>query len=55
MNLYLRKVVHPQAHENYRVILKRDGDEFEIGSIGIQFGAAWAWGMGGAASLNFHL
>ena len=37
MNLYLRKVVHPQAHDNYRVVLKRDGDEFEIGSIGVQF------------------
>jgi hypothetical protein len=45
MNLYLRKVVHPQAHENYRVILKLNGDEFEIGSIGIQDGAAWAWGI----------
>jgi hypothetical protein len=33
MNLYLRKVVHPQAHDNYRVVLNR---EFEIGSIGIQ-------------------
>ena len=45
MNLYLRKVVHPQAHDNYRVILKRGGDEVEIGSIGIQDGAAWAWGI----------
>jgi hypothetical protein len=36
MNLYLRKVVHTQAHDNYRVILKLGGDEFEIGSIGIQ-------------------
>ena len=45
MNLYLRRVVHPQAHENYRVILKLDGDEFEIGSIGVQFDAAWAWGI----------
>jgi hypothetical protein len=45
MNLYLRKVVHPQAHDNYRVILKRDGDEVEIGSIGIQDGAAWAWAI----------
>jgi len=34
MNLYLRKVVHPQAHDNYRVILKCEGEEFEIGSIG---------------------
>jgi hypothetical protein len=45
MNLYLRTVVHPQAHDNYRVVLKLDGDEFEIGSIGIEFGAAWAWGI----------
>ena len=39
------KVVHPQAHDNYRVVLKRDGDEFEIGSIGIQHGVAWRWGI----------
>ena len=45
MTLYLRKVIHPPAHDNYRVILKRDGDEFEIGSIGIQHGAAWTWGI----------
>jgi hypothetical protein len=30
---------------NYRVVLKLDGDEFEIGSIGIQHGAAWRWGI----------
>jgi hypothetical protein len=35
MDLYLRKVVHPQAHDNYRVILKDDGIEVEIDSIGI--------------------
>ena len=45
MNLYLRKVVHTQAHDNYRVILKLDEGEFEIGSIGIQHGAAWRWGI----------
>ena len=45
MTVYLRKVIHPQAHDNYRVILKRDGDEVEIGSIGIQHGAAWTWGI----------
>jgi len=39
MNLYLRKVTHPQAHDNYLVILKLDEGEFEIGSIGIQDGA----------------
>ena len=39
MDLYLRKVIHPQAHDNYLVILKRDDGEFEIGSIGIRTGA----------------
>ena len=45
MNLYLRKVVHAQAHDNYRVVLKCEDGEFEIGSIGIQQGAAWRWGI----------
>ena len=34
-----------RPHRIYRVVLKRDGDEVEIGSIGIQDGAAWAWGI----------
>ena len=42
MDLYLRKVIHPQAHDNYRVILKGENREFEIGSIGIQHGGVWA-------------
>jgi hypothetical protein len=29
------KVIHPQARDNYRVILKDDGLEVEVGSIGI--------------------
>jgi hypothetical protein len=45
----LRKVIHPQAHENYRVILKCEDGEFEIGSIGIQQGIDatehWTWGI----------
>jgi hypothetical protein len=32
----------PRAHDNYRVVLKLDEGEFEIGSIGIQHGAAWS-------------
>jgi hypothetical protein len=28
----------PAAHDNYRVVLKLDEGEFEIGSIGIQHG-----------------
>jgi hypothetical protein len=35
--LYLRKEIHPQAHENYRVILRDDG--LEIGSSGSQRGS----------------
>ena len=49
MRLFLRKVIHPQARDNYRVILKHDGLEFEVGSIGIQHGSAgtehWTWGI----------
>jgi hypothetical protein len=35
IELFLRKVIHPQAHDNYRVILKDDGVEIEVGSIGV--------------------
>jgi hypothetical protein len=46
-DLYLRKIIHPQAHDNYRV--EDDGLEIEIGSIGIQQGSGtaegWAWGI----------
>ncbi len=44
MDLFLRKVIHPQAHDNYRVVLKDDGLEIEIGSIGVQF-EGWHWGL----------
>jgi hypothetical protein len=43
MDLFLRKVIHPAARDNYRVVV-RDGDEIEIGSIGRQFDG-WAWGI----------
>jgi len=45
MALYLRGVIHPQAHDNYRVILELDEGEFEIGSIGIQYGRVRSWGI----------
>jgi hypothetical protein len=50
MELYLRKVAgHPQATNNYRVVLKSDEGEMEIGSIGTQFKAGpdpvWRWGI----------
>jgi hypothetical protein len=49
-HLLLRKVQHPQAANNYRVILKTEYDgEFEIGSIGVQTftssDTAWTWGL----------
>jgi hypothetical protein len=44
MDLFLRKVIHPQARDNYRVILKNDGLEIEVGSIGVQFDG-WHWGI----------
>jgi hypothetical protein len=47
--LYLRKVIHSQAIDNYRVILKNDGLEIEVGSIGIQHGSGgtehWVWAI----------
>ena len=46
MDLYLRKSDQGQlGPEIYRVILKDDGDEVEIGSISVQHsaGAAYYW------------
>ena len=49
MDLYLRRVIHPQALNNYRVLLKDAGLELEIVSIGIQHGSGateyWAWAI----------
>jgi hypothetical protein len=49
MNLYLRRVDHVQAKDNYRVILKTEEGDLEIGSIGIKHQAgsnvAWTWGI----------
>jgi hypothetical protein len=49
MDLYLRKVIHPQARDNYGVLLKDEGLELEISSIGVQHGSGateyWAWGI----------
>jgi hypothetical protein len=47
--LYLHKVVHPQARDNYRVVLEEDGLEIEVGSIGVQHGNGaaehWVWAI----------
>jgi len=51
MHLFLHKVVHPQAHDNYRVVLKDNGDDIEIGSIGMQFDG-WAWAIDAAIPMR---
>jgi hypothetical protein len=43
MDLFLRKVIHT-ARDNYRVIVKDNGEEIEVGSIGVQFDG-WTWGI----------
>ncbi len=47
--LYLRKVNHPQATDNYRVILKsEEAEDVEIGSIGVNLyhvERTWHWGI----------
>ena len=57
-DLYLRKVHHAQARNNYRVILKADGDEFEIGSIGVKTftssDVAWTWGVDTVVPMRAH-
>jgi hypothetical protein len=49
MDLYLRKVDHPQAIDNYRVILKDEAGDVEVGSIGIKtftsMETGWTWGI----------
>ena len=50
MDLYLRKSEHgQQSPDIYRIILKDDGDEVEIGSISVQHSAGaeyyWKWAI----------
>lgn len=58
MDLCLRKVIHPQARDNYRVLLTREDEEFEIGSIGIKAfrstDTAWTWGIDTVLPLRAH-
>lgn len=58
MDLYLRKVIHQQARDNYRVILKSDVDEIEIGSIGLQTftsdDTSWVWGIDTVLPMREH-
>jgi hypothetical protein len=57
-DLYLRKIDHIQARDNYRVILKLDEDEFEIGSIGIKTftstDVTWTWGVDTVLPMREH-
>ena len=58
MDLYLRKVVHTRAPDNYRVIIKLDEGEFEIGSIGVQRAAGasyfWDWAIDTVIPMRTH-
>ena len=47
----LRRVTESQARDNYRVIQKREEGKFEIGSIDIQRGVTWTWGIDSRAAL----
>ena len=60
MDLYLRKVIHNQADpDGYRVILKNEDGETEIGSISIQHGAGaqyfWLWAIDTVIPMRTHL
>jgi hypothetical protein len=59
MELYLRKVDHPQARDNYRVILKTETEEFSIGSIGLQTftsqDTGWTWAIDTVIPLRAHI
>jgi hypothetical protein len=59
MDLYLRKSDHgQQAPDMYRVILKSDGDEAEIGSISIRHSAGaqyhWKWAIDTVVPMRTH-
>jgi len=49
MDLFLRKENHPQVIDNYRVILKDEAGDVEVGSIGIKtftsMEIGWTWGI----------
>jgi len=55
----LLRVIHAQAHENYRAILKKEDGDFEIGSIGSQHAAGasyfWAWAIDTVIPMRTHL
>ena len=36
----MRKLNHPQVRDSFHVVIKVDGDEIEVGSIGVRHGSA---------------
>jgi hypothetical protein len=58
MDLYLRKIDHSQARDNFRVILKMDDEEIDVGSIGLKTftsdDTAWTWGIDTVVPLRTH-
>jgi hypothetical protein len=58
MDLYLRKVDHTQARYNFRVVLKIDDEEIDIGSVGLKTftsdHTAWTWGTDTVVPLRAH-
>jgi hypothetical protein len=59
MDLYLRKVIHNQAApDGYRVVLKNEYGETEIGSIGLQHCAGaqyfWKWAIDTVIPMRTH-
>jgi hypothetical protein len=58
MDLLLRRVSRPQSKDNYRVVARVEGDEVEIGSIGVQYGTRasvdWFWGIDTVLPMRQH-
>jgi hypothetical protein len=51
MDLFLRRVRHPQVRDSYRVVAEVDGAKIEIGSIGASFDG-WTWGIDTAVPMR---
>jgi hypothetical protein len=58
MDLFLRKVRHPQARNAFRVVIKDEDGEIEIGSIGTQVGVdmqkGWRWALDRPIPMREH-
>src|SRR5258708_22024522 len=49
MDLFVRTLNHPQVRDGFHVVIKVDGEEMEVGSIGVRHGVGtaegWVWGI----------